>query len=184
MNKYDSMRLHKIFSTKERLKILTNILYKKDEINMTEVAKETGVSKGLVSKFIRMLIKEKILSRRKKKFRVNDNIKVKALKIFLNLYRIDENLFKKFEFVRGAGLYGSFVKGENSEESDIDMWILVDKTSEENLAKLSKELKKKHGNVKPLYLTDEKMKALKEKDKVFYHSLVFGSIAIYGEKIE
>ncbi|KAA0010501.1 MAG: nucleotidyltransferase domain-containing protein [Thermoplasmata archaeon] len=178
------MRLHELLSTKERLKILANILYKKDEINITEVAKEAGVSKGLVSNFFGILTKEKILSRRKRRFRVNDNIKVKALKIFLNLYKIDENLFRKFGFVKGVGLYGSFVKGENSEDSDIDMWIIVDKTDEENLAKLGKELKKRYGNVRPLYLTDEKIKALKEKDKVFYYSLVFGSITVYGEKIE
>lgn len=178
------MRLHELLSTKERLKILANILYKKDEINITEVAKEASVSKGLVSNFFRILTKEKILSRRKRRFRVNDNIKVKALKIFLNLYKIDENLFRKFEFVKGVGLYGSFVKGENSEDSDVDMWILVNKTDEENLAKLSRELKKRYGNVRPLYLTDEKLKALKEKDKVFYYSLIFGSISVYGEKIE
>lgn len=173
-----------MLSTKERLRILLYILYKKDEINITEVAKETGVSKGLVSNFFRILAKEKILVRKKRKFRVNDNLKVKALKIFLNLYRVDENLFRKFKFIRGVGIYGSFVKGENSEKSDIDMWILINKTSEENLAKLSKELKRKYGNVKPLYLTEEKLKTLKEKDKVFYYSLVFGSINIYGEKIE
>ena len=130
MNKEGSIRLHELFSTKERLKILANILYKKDEINITEVAKEAGVSKGLVSNFFKILTKEKILSRRKRRFRVNDNIKVKALKIFLNLYKIDESLFRKFGFVKGVGIYGSFVKGENSEDSDIDMWILVDKTDE------------------------------------------------------
>jgi len=55
------MRLHELLSTKERLKILANILYKKDEINITEVAKEAGVSKGLVSNFFKILTKEKIL---------------------------------------------------------------------------------------------------------------------------
>jgi len=178
------MRLHELLSTKERIKILSLTLYKKDEISITEIAKEARVSKSLVSKFFDILTKEKILLKRKRKFRVNDNVRVRALKIFLNFYKIDENVFRKFNFVKGAGIYGSFTKGENSEESDIDMWIIVEKTEEENLAKLSRELKKKYGNVRPLYLTEEKIKALKEKDKVFYHSLVFGSIIVYGEKIE
>ena len=65
------------------------------------------------------------------------------------------------------------------------MWILIDdRVSQEELARLSKELKRKYGNVSPIYLTENKLRTLKEKDKVFYYSLVFGSINIYGEKIE
>ncbi|HEC87527.1 MAG TPA: winged helix-turn-helix transcriptional regulator [Thermoplasmatales archaeon] len=183
MNKY-AIKMHQLFSTEERIKILANILYKEGEIGITEVAREVGVSKGLVSSFFRILTREKILSKRKRRFMVNDNARVKALKILFNLYKFDENLFRKFDFVRGAGLYGSFVKGENSTDSDIDMWILIDKASEEELARLSRKLKEKYGKVRPLYLTKRKLRLLKEKDEVFYHALAFGSIPIYGERIE
>ena len=64
------------------------------------------------------------------------------------------------------------------------MWILVDKAGDEELAKLGNELNKKYGNVEAVYLTKDKLRALKEKDKVFYYSLIFGSINIYGEGIE
>ena len=177
--------LNRLFSTRERLKILSVILYKKDDISITDVSREARVSKGLVSNFFKILLKEKILRRKGRKFRVGDAPKVKALKILFNLYKVDENLFKKYNFIRGAGIYGSFLRGENNEESDIDMWILIDnKASQEELARFSKELKRKYGNVSPIYLTENKLKKLKEKDKVFYYSLVFGSITIYGEKIE
>jgi len=177
--------LHKLLSTRERIKILSVILYKRGNISITNVSREAKVSKGLVSSFFKILLKEKILKRNGRKFILNDTLRVKALKILFNLSIIDENLFKKFHFVRGVGIYGSFLRGENDEKSDIDIWILIDGgTKQEELARLSKELKRKYGNVSPLYLTENKLKTLKEKDKVFYYSLVFGSINIYGEKIE
>ena len=186
MNKYVIViALHRLLSTRERLKILSVVLYKKDDISITNVSREAKVSKSLVSNFFKILLKEKILKKKGRKFMVNDTSRVKALKILFNLYGLNGNLFKKFNFVRGAGIYGSFLKGENDDESDIDMWILIDdRVNQEEIARLSKELKRKYGNVSPLYLTENKLKELKEKDKVFYYSLIFGSINIYGEKIE
>lgn len=105
------------------------------------------------------------------------------MRILLNLNRFDSTIFRKYTFVRAAGLYGSFVTGENTEESDIDVWIFIEDTSDEALAKLTSELMRKNGDVTPLYLTKEKLQLLKKEDVTFYHSLVFGSI-IYGEKIE
>ena len=175
--------MYELISTEERVKILRNVLYQR-EVSVTEIAKEAKVSKALVSKIFNIIVKEKILSKKKRKFVVNDNIRIRTLKIFLNLCEIDEGIFKKFKFVRGVGIFGSFVKGENSSDSDMDMWILIDKTREEELARLSRELRKRYTNLKPLYLTQEKLKALRERDKIFYYSLVFGSIPIYGEKIE
>jgi hypothetical protein len=58
----------------------------------------------------------------------------------------------------------------------------VKDVEEEKLASLSSLLNKKTANVKILFLTEKKIKALQEEDEVFYHSLVFGSILIYGDK--
>ncbi|MCD6573376.1 MAG: nucleotidyltransferase domain-containing protein, partial [Thermoplasmata archaeon] len=64
--------LNRLFSTRERLKILSVILYKKDDISITDVSREARVSKGLVSNFFKILLKEKILRRKGRKFRVGD----------------------------------------------------------------------------------------------------------------
>lgn len=178
------MNIHKLLSTKERVKILKLVLYRTGSMSVTDVAKRLKLSKGLVSKFFDILVKEHILKKTNTEFKVQDNLSTSAVKILLNLESFDAKLFKKFPFVKGAGLYGSFAKGRNTEESDIDLWVLIDSTAEENLAKLTKELKEKYGNIKPLYLTKEKVKVLKKDDTVFYHSLVFGSINVYGEEIE
>lgn len=173
------MNLEKLLSSKERIKILKSILYKTESLSVNKTAKELKLSKALISQFFSILKKETILSAKNK---VNNNLNTKQLKILLNLNSIDVKALKK-PFIRSAGLYGSFVKGENTEESDIDLWILAENAKEEQLAELTSELKRQ-GNVKPLYLTEDKLKTLREKDKLFYHSLVFGSITIYGDKLE
>ena len=115
---------------------------------------------------------------------VLDNIKVRSLRILLNLNQFDTNLFNKYKFVKGVGVYGSLAKGMNDEESDIDLWIKIGQAKQMELAKLSNELNKRYKNVKPLFLTKEKIDMLKKEDTLFYHSLVFGSIILYGEELE
>lgn len=178
------MNIQELFSTKERVKLLKFVIYKTKHLNVSKVSSELKLSKGLVSKFFDILVKEKILRRIRNNFLVQDNVNTKAIKLLLNLGSFDTKIFNKYQFVKSAGLYGSFVKGNNTEESDIDLWVLTEKTDEERVAKLTNELKRKYRYIKPLYLTKEKLKTLKKEDCVFYYSLVFGSIIIYGEEIE
>lgn len=178
------MNLQELLSTKERVKILKFIIFKTTNLNVNKVANELKLSKGLVSKFFDILVKEKIFIRKKNDFLVQDNINAKAIKILLNLDSFDTKIFHKYKFIQSVNIYGSFVKGENTEESDIDIWILIKKTGEENLAKLTSGLNRLYENIKPLYLTEEKLETLKKEDSVFYYSLIFSSITIYGEKIE
>jgi len=64
---------------------------------------------------------------------VRNNIRTKVIKILLNLGNFDVNLFEGYDFVKSAGLYGSYAKGGNTEDSDIDLWILTGETGEEDL---------------------------------------------------
>ena len=180
------MNINNLFSSKERLKILKYIIYKERNITISQTAHKLKLSKGLVSKYFYILVKEKLLSRYNNNFIVKNNINTRILKIFLNFNTLTfMDTFKKYKFVRGAGLYGSFVKGTNTEDSDIDMWILIKpEVREEEIAKLTNELKKKNEKISPLYLTPEKLNRLKNEDIVFYHSLIFGSINIFGEDLE
>lgn len=178
------MNIEKLLSTKERIKTLSYIIYKSEHISVNKVAKDVKLSKGLISKYLDSLTKEDILKRANGKFLVKNGIQTKAIRIFLNLNMFDVNFFKKYKFVKSAGLYGSLVKGTNTEDSDIDIWIFVENVDEDNLARLTAELGKTFGNAKPLYLTKEKFKILKKRDATFYHSLIFGSVIIYGDDIE
>lgn len=178
------MNIPALFSTPERLKILTHIIYRTTPFGVSQVARELNLSKGLVSKYLNLLADEGILDKKDRKHAVLDRKNTRAIRTLLNLNRIDANIFKKYDFVEAAGLYGSHAKGGNTEDSDIDIWILTLPTSEENLAKLSSDLRKRFGKVALLFLTPDKATLLRKENPVFYYSLVFGSMILHGGGLE
>jgi predicted nucleotidyltransferase len=72
-----------------------------------------------------------------------NNSSVKSIKIIFNINQFKPSFFKKYPFIEGVGLYGSCVKGTNTEDSDIDLWIKLKKIDELKLAQLTNALKKK-----------------------------------------
>ena len=177
------MKINMLLSTREREGILNDVLFKQGEISVADVSRSLKVSKGFVSKFFSLLSKERILKKSKNKYVVLANLKVRLLRILFNLRLFTEFNFGKYSFVRGAGIYGSCAKGENTEDSDIDIWIKIDKTDERELAKVTGSLKKLSGRISPLYLSREKLETLKKEDPPFYNSIVHGSIKLYGEDL-
>lgn len=174
--------MENIFSTKQRIKILQAIIFKTGNISVNNIANQLKLSKGLVSKYFDILAKASILKKVNGKLRITDSSLVKGIKILVNIKNTDTNIFKRFSFVQAVGLYGSCAKGENTEDSDIDLWIKVGNVSEEKLAALTSKLNKAMKNVKPLFLTDKKIEKAKKEDPLFYYSLAFGSIVLYGGK--
>ncbi|MBU3912431.1 MAG: nucleotidyltransferase domain-containing protein [Candidatus Omnitrophica bacterium] len=174
--------MEKIFSTKQRIKILETVVFKKGNSSVNNIANQLRLSKGLVSKYFDILTKMGILKKVNGKLRITDSSLVKGIKILLNTKSIELNIFKRFPFVRSVGLYGSCAKGENTEDSDVDLWIKVTNVSEERLATLTSKLNKTTKNIKLLFLTDKKIEKAKKDDPLFYYSLVFGSIILYGGK--
>jgi predicted nucleotidyltransferase/predicted transcriptional regulator len=177
------VNINQLFSTRERIKILNHVIYKTGYLNVNKVAKNVELSKGLVSKYFKHLTREGVLEKKDDSFLVQSSVNTRAVKILLNLNLFDMDLFRKHGFIKGAGIYGSYVKGINTEDSDIDLWVITEETSEEDLAKLTCELKN-FGDVRPLYLSKDKLELLRKEDPTFYHSLVFGSITIHGDDIE
>lgn len=176
------MNIEKLFSTKERIAILQHVIFSETEFGVNEVAKRLVLSKGLVSKYFDILEVEHILERKKAKFAVKNTKEVKSLKIMLNIEGIHTNIFRRHKFVKAAGLYGSCAKGTNTNSSDTDLWIKINKTDNDKLAKLTSGLRKNIKNVKILILDDKKLETLKKEDPLFYHSLFFGSVTVYGEE--
>jgi len=172
--------MEKIFSTRERIKILQAIIFKTGNISVNNIAGQLRLSKGLVSKYFDILTRKNILKRVNGKFIVKDSPLVKGIKILFNVKNADTGILKRFSFVQAAGLYGSCAKGENNEDSDIDLWIRVADVSEEKLASLTSELTRSIKNSKPLFLTTRKIERVRKDDPLFYHSLVFGSVILYG----
>jgi len=176
------MNIEKLFSTKERVNILNEIIYLEKEFGVNEIARKVRLSKGLISKYFNILLKENLIRKKKNKFVVKINSEVKSIRIMLNIQKIEIKIFKKYKFIKSVGLYGSCIKGVNTELSDIDLWIKIENTKEEELAELTSELRKKIRNIKIIVLDDKKIEKLKRQDILFYHSLYFGSIILYGRE--
>ena len=111
---------------------------------------------------------------------VADSPLVKAVKILLNVKNIDTGIFSKYPFVTAAGLYGSCARGENTENSDVDLWLRVKDVEETKIASLTSEINRKIKNAKILLLSDKRLEKIRKEDTMFYHSLTFGSIILYG----
>jgi len=177
------MNLSKLLSTEKRERILNEVLFKESEISVVDISRNLNISKGFVSKYFSLLAEQKILKKIKNKYTAIDNLDVRLLKILFNLKQFSKFNFKRFPFVTGVGLYGSCAKGENTEDSDIDIWIKISTRDEEKLAKLTALMKKISEKISLLYLTNEKLAVLKKEDSHFYNSLVYGTLIIHGENI-
>jgi predicted nucleotidyltransferase len=174
--------MESLFSTSQRIKILGAVIFRTGSVSVNNIASQLGLSKGLVSKYFQILLKEQILKKEKGKLVVADNASVKSVKILLNVRRIDTRIFSKYPFVTAVGFYGSCARGENTEDSDVDLWVRVKDVEESKLASLTSEVNKKIKNAKLLFLSDKKIEKLRKEDIMFYHSLSFGSIILYGDK--
>jgi len=180
--------LSKLYSTGQREKILDYMLENTSAgYRVRELSKNFGVSVGSASQFLSLLRKNKILTRKGDVFRVDTmNPLTRALKIVMNVFKIESGVLKKIPGLLGIGVYGSWANGTNKEDSDIDIWLKVkERLGEDVIAGTSRQLNKKmNRKIQLLILDPEKIEFLKKEDPIFYYSMVFGSIVIYGESLE
>jgi predicted nucleotidyltransferase len=176
-----------MLTSKGKLRVIKRILNSPTaEIKVRKLAKELGISPAHVSKTLKALRDEGIV----KDGRVDLSAPMaRALKVFLNVERLVEigvvDEIKSLGGVAGAGIYGSWANGTNHEDSDLDLWIRVEKhPGEMKVASLVGEIRKSVGaEVQMLVLTPEDLERLRREDPAFYHSLVFGSFVMWGEPI-
>ena len=152
---------------------------------MAKVSTATGVTKGLVSRYLRLLVAHGLLQKEGREYSPHDGAHSRAIKLLLNLERIDLSALS-LGSARGLGLYGSWARGTNRQESDLDVWIIADRRPPEiDLARLQRDLSQQAGcEVNLLVLTPEKLERLKREDKPFYNSLVMSSVTLIGESLE
>lgn len=178
-----------LFSTSERVAVVRFIVNNPTQtFRVRNLSKTLKLSPAHISRILKQLKTLKIIK--------NDavdlqNPLVKTIKQLFNIEKLTEielaeNAKKLIPDLRGIGIYGSWATGTNYEDSDLDIWIKTGKVADEiNVAKLNSLLIKTiDKEITILTLWPEKIKNLKEKDEVFYYSLVFGSITMFGEGIE
>jgi predicted nucleotidyltransferase len=180
--------LNKLFSTKEREKVITYLLNNPSKTHrVRDVAKRLSISLGSISVFFAILKKNKILRRSGNEFRVDAASPLaKATKLMINVMSLDVGPLRKIPGCEGIGVYGSCANGTNREESDIDLWVKVDKSVDVDIvAVASRQMKEKmKRNVQLLILDPEKLAQLKEEDPIFFYSLIFGSVVLDGKSLQ
>jgi predicted nucleotidyltransferase len=173
-----------LFKTEERVKILRYVMFR-NAFSVAEVSRATGVTKGLVSRYLRCLMVLGLLQKKGRAYSPLDCAHSRTIKILLNLERINLSALT-MDFAKSLGLYGSWASGTNNEDSDLDVWIRADSLPPESeLARLQRELSQQTGvEANLLVLTPEKLERLKRDDSPFYNSLVMNSVTLEGETLE
>ncbi|WP_456366777.1 nucleotidyltransferase domain-containing protein [Thermococcus sp.] len=177
--------MHELLSTEERTRVLQYVL-ERDTVGVEEVAKATGLSKGLVSKTLSLLAKYGMAEKDGRKFKILETPQKRELKRFLNFVTLYPKLKDlKENWIISLGIYGSFARGENRPESDLDVWVFTKKPGISRSARLKREIELAVGReVNLLLLTPNRLKALRENDPVFYYSLVYGSLVVWGDPLD
>ncbi len=176
------MNIQFLFSSPERIKVLEAIIFSTNSFRVTQVASAAGVNKGLVSQYFKFLNESAILNRSGNDFAIDSTSALtKATRIMININQINTKIFNKYTWVQSVGLYGSCAKGENTDNSDVDLWIRIKEFDDAKQAELRRKLNNSITNPQLLFLTKDKIKLIQKQDPLFYHALVFGSITIYGD---
>lgn len=176
--------LTELFKTKERVRIISYIMYQKN-FTVNQVSNETGVTKGLVSRYLKYVHGAGLLSKSGKSYQPIDCAYNRAIKLILNLNKINIKSLD-ISWTTGIGVFGSWAQGTNTYESDLDIWVKVDTyPTEYQMARLQRDVSAMAGvEVNMLVLTPEKMKSIKKADQPFYNSLLRTSIVLKGGSIE
>jgi len=178
------MDLVRLFGSKERMKILEHAMLR-ENLRVTTIARELGLSKGLVSGYLGLLQDSGLVQETMKgNLSPTDNPAARQIKRLLNMVRIYPRRLNK-KGILGMGIYGSWAEGTNTIDSDADIWLKVKEyPSQEYLAVLSAELRKMLGcEIRLLVLTPSKTREV-TKDGVFFSSLRSHSILLWGEDID
>jgi predicted nucleotidyltransferase len=174
------MDITEFMSTRERLSILEHLLYHpSDEIVPDRVAKKAKVSRSQAHKYVTILRKQGLVAGR----RMAESPLVQALRALLNVKKVEEAgvdgiLKRHFQKMKGWGLFGSWAAGTNSEGSDLDIWMKLEREPQDlEMARAKSEISGKLGvGVDLVAATPQRLEGFRKKSDAFYYSLYNGKL--------
>lgn len=135
---------------------------------------------GSASRYLGILEKEELVIKEAKGklsiYKANmENPLLKELKVVFTIMEIDEMIKDLRKVSSQLILFGSCAHGEDSEESDIDLFILSNKGKQINktIEGYQNKIKRK---ISPIIVNDTELRTLKQKDKPFYSRIKKGRI--------
>lgn len=137
-----------MFTTENSQKVFEEIASKPNTFfSLRELARICGLSPAGTLKILKQLVSEKLAVREKDAYQANvDNKGFISIKRALNLHAVlasglVEFMREKIDF-EALVLFGSYARGEDNENSDIDLLVVSKHKKELDLSKFSKPLKK------------------------------------------
>lgn len=172
-----------LFSTPERVRILEQVLFNNDLTN-GEISRRTGVNKGLISVYLRELLKKGLLIKNGKEYRSSDSPVARHVKILMNLITIRSWNIDTTDII-SMGIFGNWATGINTSKSDLDLWIMLEKIDNRITGEVLSIISR-NSDVEAdlLVLTPDKWKMISENDPPFYTSIKRNGIRIHGDDLE
>lgn len=141
--------LEQLFTSKTRIRILSLLMFNQDnEYHLREIARLIKISPKYVGKELEKLLKINLVNKYEKGnmniYSINkSNVILNELKqIFIKTDYLGELIRKELkDKVKYAFIYGSFAKGEETESSDIDLFV-IGCIKEDDLIKIIQKLEK------------------------------------------
>ena len=157
------------------------------EFYLRELAKKLKLSPFAIKKYMDIFIKEGLVIEERKanlryfKANVND-LFFKHLKIAFSIRKIKqsqliEDILKKMANISSIVLFGSVAKGEDDENSDIDI-VVIGKEKSFSLSEIRKKLNKEI-NLHTFLWSEWNKQA--DINKAFYFDVITYGISLYGE---
>jgi predicted nucleotidyltransferase len=179
--------LGRVFS-KTNLKIL-KLLKKEEGLYIREIAERLSLSPFAVHNSVKLFkelgfAKEKKVKNRKTVYLKRDNALLKKIISLINISDLAANRnFRRLRKIGKVGVYGSFASGEDTRESDIDLWVYpLKKASSNELREITRGIEKDFEiEVRLLVLNDSKIRDLRDKDPEFYYRLKLTSVFEDGD---
>lgn len=179
------MRTLRLMATEKKARLLEHLLSAGGEkIRVRAVAPEAGVSAGYVSMLVKRMEREGLMEKGRLQ---SEDPRVRALRLLFNTDKLARAWPKMQKAgVLGFGVFGSWARGGNTENSDLDVWIKVRReltAGEASRIRLILKEETAVSEVSLIVLTPEKTGEIKNKDPLFYSTLL-NSFIIGGEPVD
>lgn len=169
---------NQIFSTNYQKVLKFLAAHAGQEYMEREVQEATGVSKAGANNALRSLVADRLVEIEKKGrlslYHVDPkNPQIQQLKVLINLLEIDELLASLTGLSEKIILFGSVAAGADSEDSDIDLFVLS------NIPEAVRKVVEKKSTDRQIHLVVRKpldYVASKKKDRLFYDEVSRGII--------
>ncbi len=171
--------------TKKNLNIID--LISKKSLCIREIAEKLKCAPSTVHKATVLFKKNNLIKEKKEKNKIiilpnNNSVLFKKIKSLLNISSIIKaKSYKSLKKIGSVGVYGSFAKGTDDLNSDVDLWVYTQRSLiniRSIITNLEKDIDRR---INVIIINEKKLKKIKKEDPEFYTQLKFTSTKLENE---